>query len=130
MGAMKKGAKNPPYSKILVIEREGIIAMDLERILRSFGCADTVLAFSVEEAQAKLNKESPDLIFIDRSLEDGPHGRRRGRKIVNRSRIPVIFIGVMPETKVKNLSRMEGYLKMPFNEKDIHTAIERIRRRK
>ncbi len=81
MGEKKKGAKNPRYSKILVIGLESIIPMDPERIIRSFSCGDVMLAFSIEEAQAKLKKESPDPIFIDRSLDDGTHGMKGAKKL-------------------------------------------------
>ncbi|GEM_PF-2356192 len=123
MGARKKGAKNPRYSKVLVIELESIIAMDLERILRSFGYGDAMLASSIEEAQGKLKKESPDLIFIDRGLEDETHGIKGGERIMHRSRIPVIYRGSIIEESRRGVHRgadARRRLSIDFHEHILH----------
>lgn len=127
---MASRTKNARYSRILVIEHERIIAMDLERIMRSFGYGHTILAFSNEEALMKLKKVSPDLVFIDKNLEKGTDGIEIERKLSKRPRIQVIYISSMPEEGAVNSSKNGSYLKMPFSEKDIHDVLERTLHRK
>ena len=57
--------KTLPSEKILVVEHERIIAMDIDRILRGSGYTDTTLAFSIEEAMRKIPAIKPDLVLID-----------------------------------------------------------------
>ncbi len=127
---MASRTKNARYSRILVIEHESIIAMDLERILRSFGYGQTMLAFSREEALMRLKKESPDIVFIDKNLGKGTDGIEIEKNISKRPRIHVIYISSMPQDGAVNNSKTESYLKMPFSEKDIHNVLERMLHRK
>jgi CheY-like chemotaxis protein len=57
--------------KVLVVEDEAFIAVDLESMLRELGCDVLPLAPSVAEALAILRTERPDAALLDVRLTDG-----------------------------------------------------------
>jgi CheY-like chemotaxis protein len=57
--------------KVLVVEDEAFIAVDLEGMLRELGCDVLPLAPSVAEALAILRTERPDAALLDVRLADG-----------------------------------------------------------
>jgi DNA-binding NtrC family response regulator len=59
--------------RILVVEDEGLIALNLELILRRFGCEVVGLVSEVGDILDAVKKHSPDGIFLDVNL--------RGRKV-------------------------------------------------
>jgi two-component SAPR family response regulator len=59
--------------RILVVEDEGLIALNLELILRRFGCQVVGLISEVGDIMEAVRKHRPDGIFLDVNL--------RGRKV-------------------------------------------------
>jgi CheY-like chemotaxis protein len=57
--------------RVLVVEDEAIIAMDLENTLREFGCVVLPLASSVAKALEVLRSQRPDVALLDVNLCDG-----------------------------------------------------------
>ncbi len=57
--------------KVLVAEDEAVIALDLEVMLREFGCVVLPATPSVAEALALLEAERPDVALVDTTLADG-----------------------------------------------------------
>ena len=62
-----------PQLRILVVEDEGLIALNLELILRRFGCEVVGLVSQVGDIVEAVKKYRPDGIFLDVNL--------RGRKV-------------------------------------------------
>lgn len=59
--------------RILVVEDEGLIALNLELILRRFGCEVVGLVAEVDHVIDAVKKNDPDGVFLDINL--------RGRKV-------------------------------------------------
>jgi CheY-like chemotaxis protein len=57
--------------RVLVVEDEAVIAMDLENTLREFGCVVLPLALSVAKALEVLRTQRPDVALLDVNLCDG-----------------------------------------------------------
>ncbi len=57
--------------KVLVAEDEAVIALDLEVMLREFGCVVLPATPSVAGALALLEAERPDVALVDTTLADG-----------------------------------------------------------
>jgi CheY-like chemotaxis protein len=58
-------------SKVLVAEAMAVIALDLERTLRGFGCGVCGPVGSVAEALLMLEQERPDAALFELDLSDG-----------------------------------------------------------
>jgi len=84
-------------SRILIIEDEMIIALDLENLVSELGHTVVGIATTREEA-VKLAKETgPDLVLADIQLADGSSGVDAASDILGTLNIPVIFITAFPE---------------------------------
>lgn len=57
--------------KVLVVEDQALIAMDLEAVLREFGCVVVNLVPSAAGALACLRVQRPDAVLLDVNLSDG-----------------------------------------------------------
>lgn len=84
-------------SKILIIEDEPIIALDIESILRSRGHHVTGIAQTREEAIKLARQEPPQLILADIQLADNSSGVDAANDILSELDIPVVFITAYPE---------------------------------
>ncbi len=58
-----------PEAKILVVEDEGLTAMELQRKLKTWGYDVPSFAFSRKEAVKKAKEIKPDLILMDVMLK-------------------------------------------------------------
>ena len=66
-----------PSPRILIVEDNTLIAMDLEDILEGFGCQVVGPVGTVREALALLKELQVDVAVVDFQLEDGNSGPSR-----------------------------------------------------
>ena len=55
--------------RVLVVEDEVMVAMNVEDLLTDQGCEVLASASTVEEALLRISQESPDLVILDRNLD-------------------------------------------------------------
>jgi len=84
-------------SRILIIEDEMIIALDLENLVSELGHTVVGIATTREEAVRLAKEQEPDLVLADIQLADGSSGVDAAADILNTLSIPVIFITAFPE---------------------------------
>jgi CheY-like chemotaxis protein len=84
-------------SKVLIIEDEPIIAMDLENLVTELGHKVVAVAATKDEAVAKAHSERPGLVLADINLGEGGSGIDAVSEILSAFDIPVIFITAYPE---------------------------------
>ena len=84
-------------SKVLIIEDEPIIAMDLENLVTELGHKVVATAATKDEAVAKARSERPGLVLADINLGEGGSGIDAVNEILSSFDIPVIFITAYPE---------------------------------
>jgi CheY-like chemotaxis protein len=84
-------------SRVLIIEDEPIIAMDLENLVTELGHKVVAVASTKDEAVAKALAERPGLILADINLGEGGSGIDAVGEILSAFDIPVIFITAYPE---------------------------------
>jgi len=84
-------------SRVLIIEDEPIIALDLENLVTELGHKVVATASTRDEAVAKAHSERPGLILADINLGEGGSGIDAVTEILNSFDIPVIFITAYPE---------------------------------
>ncbi|MFH0893973.1 MAG: response regulator [Bacteroidota bacterium] len=118
--------------KILVVEDEAIVAIDIRHKLQSFGYTVTGVVSSGEEALESVAKEMPDLVLLDISLKGSMSGIDIASKFKDLFSLPVIFITAHSDdiTFTKALEvQPYGYIVKPFIERDIRFSIEVVRQR-
>lgn len=84
-------------TRVLVIEDESVIALDLASIAKELGHVVLPVAITHQEALEIAEREKPGLILADIQLSDGSSGIEAVRDILARRHIPVVFITAYPE---------------------------------
>ncbi|HMK54978.1 MAG TPA: PAS domain S-box protein [Methanobacteriaceae archaeon] len=114
-------------TKILVVEDEGLTAMELQRKLKYWGYEVPTFAFSSKEAVQKAEKIKPDLVLMDIVLKGEGDGIDAAREIKNRFDIPIIYLTAYGDEKTRDRAKEtkpEAYLLKPFEENELHLKIE------
>ena len=84
-------------SRVLIIEDEPIIALDLENLLVELGHSVVATAATRDEAVAKARAERPGLVLADINLGEGGSGIDAVAEILESFDVPVIFVTAYPE---------------------------------
>lgn len=84
-------------AKVLIIEDEPIIAMDIETIVRDLGHQVTAVAVTRDEAVREALADRPGLVLADIQLADDSSGIDAVKDILAEFSVPVIFITAFPE---------------------------------
>ena len=117
--------------RILIVEDQGIIAMDEEQIIHDLGYVVTSIAMSGEAAIQQAARDQPDLILMDIFLAGDIDGREAARKIRELYQIPVVFVTAYGN-KEQSLSLKDpapegiGYIVKPFTRNELESEIERL----
>ncbi len=85
------------HARVLIIEDEPIIAMDLETIVRDLGHEVITVAVTRDEAVSEAMAERPSLVLADIQLADDSSGIDAVRDILAEFSVPVIFVTAFPE---------------------------------
>lgn len=121
-----------PVAKILVVEDEGLTAMELQRKLKFWGYEVPTFAFSRKEAVKKAEKIKPDLILMDIVLKGEGDGIDAVNEIKNELDIPIIYLTAYSDEKtLKRADSTEpsDYIMKPFEENALHRSIEKALQR-
>ncbi len=84
-------------ARILIIEDEPIIAMDIEMIVRDLGHDVVAVATTHREAVTEAQKHQPGLVLADIQLADNSSGIEAVQEILSDLKVPVVFITAFPE---------------------------------
>ncbi|MGE4322575.1 MAG: response regulator [Sphingobium sp.] len=84
-------------AKVLIIEDEPIIAMDIETIVRDLGHEVTAIAVTREDAVREAMADRPGLVLADIQLADDSSGIDAVKDILSEFSVPVVFITAFPE---------------------------------
>jgi CheY-like chemotaxis protein/DNA-directed RNA polymerase specialized sigma24 family protein len=84
-------------ARILIIEDEAVIAMDLSDLVINAGHEVAATATTASQAVSAAKRERPDLVLADIQLADGSSGIDAVRDILAAFEVPVIFITAFPD---------------------------------
>ena len=111
-------------SRVLIIEDEPIIAMDIETIVRDLGHDVTGVAVTRDEAVASAMSERPGLVLADIQLADDSSGIDAVKDILAEFQVPVIFITAFPERLLTGERPEPTFLiTKPFQRSTVKAAI-------
>ncbi|MGL4312563.1 MAG: response regulator [Sphingomonas sp.] len=111
-------------ARVLIIEDEPIIAMDIETIVRDLGHDITGVAVTRDEAVALAMEDRPGLVLADIQLADDSSGIDAVKDILDKFSVPVIFITAFPERLLTGERPEPTFLiTKPFQRSTVKTAI-------
>lgn len=84
-------------ARILIIEDEAVIAMDLSDLVSSAGHTVCAVESTASGAVEAARRELPDLVLADIQLADGSSGIDAVKDILASFEVPVIFITAFPD---------------------------------
>jgi CheY-like chemotaxis protein/DNA-binding PadR family transcriptional regulator len=114
-------------SKILVVDDEAIITMQLEERLNAMGYTVAGMSASGEDAIEKARRLTPDLVLMDIVMPGKLNGIEAARTIAGELGIPVVFVTSYADDTIIEQAKQVGpygYIVKPFNELEIKAAIE------
>jgi CheY-like chemotaxis protein len=114
-------------TKILIVEDEGIVAMDIQHNLKKLGYAVPAIAASGESAIEKAVEIRPDLVLMDIVLKGQMDGIEAAEEICARFDVPVVFLTAQAEEKTLQrirVTRHFGYILKPFADRELQHTIE------
>lgn len=111
--------------RILIIEDEAIIAMDIESIVASMGHAITGIARTRDRAVELGQRDKPGLILADIQLADNSSGIDAVNEILATfPDTPVIFITAFPERLLTGDRPEPAFLiSKPYSEEQVRSAV-------
>ncbi|MET0414330.1 MAG: diguanylate cyclase [Polyangiaceae bacterium] len=123
IGAVSRAAP----TRILIVEDERIVALDLRGTLEEFGYDVVGLAASGAEAIEKAVATLPDLILMDIRLDGHIDGIQAAAAIHARVDVAVVYLSANADTETVGRAletAPAGYLAKPYNYRSLRTTIE------
>lgn len=124
LGQAMNEIDNQIRARVLIIEDEPIIAMDIETIVKDLGHDVTGIAVTRDEAVEQAKSDKPGLILADIQLADDSSGIDAVADILKNYDVPVIFITAFPERLLTGERPEPAFLiTKPFHRNTVRAAI-------
>ncbi|GAM97845.1 DNA-directed RNA polymerase specialized sigma subunit [alpha proteobacterium U9-1i] len=111
-------------ARILIIEDETLIAMDLSDIVSKLGHSVVATADTASKAVVAAAQHKPDLVLADVQLADGSSGIDAVADILGQMQVPVIFITAFPDRLLTGERPEPTFLiTKPYLEETVQAAV-------
>ncbi|MBF0566191.1 MAG: response regulator [Nitrospirae bacterium] len=113
--------------KVLVVEDENIVAMEIQERLKRLGYTVCGVAAYGDKAIQEANEKNPDVVLMDIRLKGKMDGVEAAEKIQKNLGIPIIYLTANSDDGTflrAKLTGPFGYILKPFRERDLQTSIE------
>lgn len=114
-------------SRILIVEDESIVALNIKNRLEALGYIIVATTSSGESAIQIAQENNPDLVLMDIKLKGVIDGIEAATQIWNRFQIPVVYLTAYSDEETVERAKVTepyGYILKPFEAKDLGTTIE------
>ena len=117
-------------ARILIIEDEALVAMELRFVLEDLG--HEVVGTAAEAATARdiVRETDVDLALVDIHLSDGPTGIELGRDLAQQENVTVLYMTANPGMVRGGVAGTLGVLSKPTDERAVKTAVDYALRRR
>jgi len=116
-----------PSARILIVEDETIVALDLQKSLQMLGYEVVGIAPSGEAAISKAVSTRPDLVLMDIILRGEMDGVQTAEEIHLQVNIPVVFLTACADESTLQRAKITepfGFMIKPFEDRELHSHIE------
>ena len=112
--------------RVLIVEDEALLALDLEHVLVEQGHNVVGTAASSREALRLAEDTRPDLALVDVHLLDGPTGVDVGREIAQAGHAAVLFITANVKRLPDDFAGAVGVVAKPYTTSGLISAVSFI----
>ena len=111
-----------PDLRVLIVEDQALLAMELELVLAEAGCEVVGSAMDRAGAVEIAERERPDLALVDINLLDGMTGPDIAQHLVKEYGSAVVFLTANPEQIPDGFAGALGAVSKPFDEATIRAV--------
>ncbi|HET6485037.1 MAG TPA: SpoIIE family protein phosphatase [Spirochaetia bacterium] len=114
-------------SRIMVVEDEGVVALQIKEALTNLGYEVAAVAMTGDEAVSKFQETEPDLVLMDVRLRGGVSGIEAAKRIRTRLDVPVVYLTAYADDETLHQAQLTepyAYVLKPFDEKSLHAVIQ------
>ncbi len=108
--------------RILIVEDEILIALELESLLQDAGHEVVGMAASSQDAVALGQRLRPDLALVDIHLTDGPTGVEVARRLSEQG-VAVLFMTANAKRIPDDCAGARGVIGKPYTERGVRQAL-------
>ena len=117
-------------ARILIIEDEALVAMELRFVLEDLGHEVLGVAATAQAARDLVSENDVDLALVDIHLSDDPTGINLGRELGQDMGVSVLFMTANPGMVRDGVAGTIGVLSKPTDEHAVQTAVDYALRRR
>lgn len=117
-------------ARILIIEDEALVAMELRFVLEDLGHEVLGVAATAKAALDLVRENDVDLALVDIHLSDGPTGINLGRELGQDMGVSVLFMTANPGMVRDGVAGTIGVLSKPTDEHAVQRAVDYAMRRR
>lgn len=117
-------------ARILIIEDEALVAMELRFVLEDLGYEIAGTAADARTALGMVHDTEVDLALVDIHLSDGATGVELGRELAQRMGVTVLYMTANPGMVRDGVAGTIGVLSKPSDEHAVQTAVDYALRRR
>lgn len=111
-------------ARILIIEDEALVALELRFVLEDLGHDVVGVAGDSRQAEQIMTSGDVDLALVDIHLSDGPTGIELGRRLGLEHSVAVLFMTANPGMVRNGVAGTIGVLSKPTDERAVRTAVD------
>ncbi|MES2861302.1 MAG: response regulator [Pseudomonadota bacterium] len=111
-------------ARILIIEDEALVAMELRFVLEDLGHEVIATVADAKSARELAAETEIDLALVDIHLQDGPTGVELGRELGQDMGVSVLFMTANPGMVRNGVAGTIGVLCKPTDERAVQTAVD------
>lgn len=112
--------------RILVVEDEALIALELECLLDDLGHVTVGVAGTSAEAIAMGRSTAPDVALVDIHLVDGPTGIEVARALSADRRTTVVFMTANTKRIPRDFAGAIGAIAKPYSERVVASTLDYV----
>lgn len=117
-------------ARILIIEDEALVAMELRFVLEDLGHDVVGTAADARTARNLVRETEVDLALVDIHLSDGPTGVELGRELAQDMGVTVLFMTANPGMVRNGVAGAIGVLSKPTEERAVQKVVDYALRRR
>lgn len=110
-------------ARILIVEDEALVAMELRFVLEDLGHEVVGTAADSQTALTLAKETDVDLALVDIHLSDGPTGVSIGRELATDHKVAVLFMTANPGMVRDGVAGTIGVLSKPTDEQIVQNAV-------
>ncbi|MCI0468782.1 MAG: response regulator, partial [Nitrospirae bacterium] len=122
-----KNKKTDKNQRVLLVEDTRIEAENVKMTIEDLGYTVVGIASSGSDAIRMAGEKNPDIILMDIMLKGSMDGIDASLQISARYDIPIIYLTAYADDRTLERAKITepyGYIVKPFDERELHTAIE------